>query len=145
MIFVGVEDPENVLILIAICDRGAQIIWLKQNNVSAANSARVRFNFFPAYSDYSPIHAAKRAQLQHRSICLGFSHIHHITIEIASYVLQIQIYYHIQTYTILFCTISNILYMYINTILYISNLYTRTCSNIRRLRVINRTHSKRTS
>lgn len=106
MIFVGVEDPENVLILIAICDRGAQIVWLKQNNVSAANSARVRFNFFPAYSDYSPIHAAKRAQLQHRSICLGFSHIHHITIEIASYVLQIQIYYHIQTYTILFYTIT---------------------------------------
>lgn len=88
MILVGVEDPENVLILIAICDRGAQIVWLKQNNVSAASLARVSFNFFSADSDHSPIHAAKRAQLQHRSICLGFSHIHHIGIEIPSYVLQ---------------------------------------------------------
>lgn len=109
MIFVGVKDPENVLILFIKCDRSAQIVWLKQNNVPAASLARVSFNSFSADSGYSPIHAAKRAQLQQRSICLGFSHIHHIGIEIASYVLQYKLqlkpyvlYYDINKYTILY-------------------------------------------
>lgn len=103
MIFVGVKDPENVLILFIKCDRSAQIVWLKQNNVPAASLARVSFNSFSADSGYSPIHAAKRAQLQQRSICLGFSHIHHIGIEIASYVLQYKL--QLKPYILYICII----------------------------------------